>query len=194
MPFSDQTPLMYNLIFGCSNTIHNLLVAYICWKQSVCAPLQYGAPHSALVYVGHVSVWVIFFGDYALSLFVSSPHRRCKITKKPPGSFQEPRRHTFPPKEWDPSWISQVSGWHNTRANHFVLKPPLPLSFLLPSKSRSCVEQVLGLFHSVVFTSDPLCWWMYKSAHQGVLVRSNKCGPSLHSFHENTPAAVDATH
>lgn len=68
MPFSDQTPLMYNLIFGCSNTIHNLLVAYICWKQSVCAPLQYGAPHSALVYVGHVSVWVIFFGDYALSL------------------------------------------------------------------------------------------------------------------------------
>lgn len=128
------------------------------------------------------------------TLFVSSPHRRCQITKKPPGSFQEPRRHTFPPKEWDPSWISQVSGWHNTRANHFVLKPPLPLSFLLPSKSRSCVEQVLGLFHSVVFTSDPLCWWMYKSAHQGVLVRSNKCGPSLHSFHENTPAAVDATH
>ena len=71
-----------------------------------------------------------------------------------------------------------------------------PLSFLLPSKSRFCVEQVLGPFHSsVVFTSDPLCGWMYKkSAHQGVLVRSSKCGSNLHSFHENTPTAADATH
>ena len=122
--------MMYNLIFGCSNTIHNLWVAYICWKQSVCAPLQYGAPHSALVYVGHVSVGHFLWGLCSLSLSLSLLHIAAVRSQKP-GSFQEPRWRTFPPKEWDPSWISQVSGWHNTRANHFVLNLPTLFSFTI---------------------------------------------------------------
>lgn len=155
LPSSDQNPMMYKLIFGWGNTIHNLWVAYICWKHRLNVRLC----SVVLLAQGVVYLRISLRITHALSIYCPFLWRLIS---------QLPLWHVFKPKAL--YWSQSASPHH---------PHPLPL-FLLPSKSRFCVGLAGTWPTSVaqygVYIKSRVLVDIYEKKHSfgNILVRSNK--------------------
>lgn len=128
LPSSDQNPMMYKLIFGWGNTIHNLWVAYICWKHRLNVRLC----SVVLLAQGVVYLRVSLRITHALSIYCPFLWRLIS---------QLPLWHVFKPK---------ALYWSQSASPHHPHPPSPSVSFTIQVTFLCRPSRYLAYFSSTV--------------------------------------------